>query len=52
MAKAVRPPNPSLFLHVQAECPCCAKEIALTYRSVGYLAVVEVKHWNQAKENP
>ena len=42
-----RLPNPPLFLHVQAACPCCGKEIALLYRSVGHLAVVEVKHWHE-----
>jgi hypothetical protein len=47
-----RTPNPPLFLHVQADCPCCGKEIALLYRSVGHLAAVEVKHWNQEKVSP
>ena len=42
-----RPLNPPLFLHAQAHCPCCGKEIALLYRCVGHLALVEVTHWNQ-----
>ena len=44
-----RKPNPPLFLHVQADCPCCGKEMAVLFRSVGHLAVVEAKHWGQEK---
>jgi hypothetical protein len=42
-----REPNPPLFLHMTASCPCCGKEMTVLFRSVGHLAVVEATHRSQ-----